>query len=170
MSVKLEDNSIKVKAALDDAVISALYLAGGEMEAQVKRNVPPGNWYSNQKNAWVYKVDESKGEVTIGNPLEPSLWTEYGTGEFSIAPKGGRKGYWIYVKESGSVGSSYAYKGGKQYSLADAKKIVAMMREDGLDAHYTKGQKPHRPLQKAFSQHKNSIIRIIENAIKRGMS
>ena len=38
MSVKFEDNSIKVKAALNHATIQWLYEASGELEAQVKRN------------------------------------------------------------------------------------------------------------------------------------
>ena len=76
MSVKLEDNSIKVKAALDDAVRAYLYEAGGELEARAKRNsrVDSGQL----KNSWKYVVDESKGECTVGSPLENAIWEEFG--------------------------------------------------------------------------------------------
>lgn len=158
MAIQFEDYSAKIMASLDDACIAFLHEVAGEIEAQTKRNVPPGRtYYPQQKNAWTYKVDEAKGEATIGNPLESSLWTEFGTGEFALNGDG-RKGYWIYVRDSSS-GSirNYSYKGGKKYSLEDAKKTVAMMREKGLDAHYTKGQTPKRPLQKAFTTLKPTI-------------
>jgi hypothetical protein len=153
MAVEFTDNSIKVKAALDDAAIAFLYEIGGEAEAQVKRNVPPGQWYAQQKNNWTYKVDESKHEAIIGNPMQQSLWTEYGTGEFALHGDG-RKGYWVYVK--GSDGSESSH-GGKSYTLSEAKRIVAMMRGDGLDAHYTKGQEAKRPLFKALESIKGVI-------------
>ena len=38
MAVKFTDNSMTVKAELNDAMIAFLYEAGGELEAQVKRN------------------------------------------------------------------------------------------------------------------------------------
>lgn len=166
MSVEFHDYSIKVKDALNDKAIAYLYEAAGEIEAQTKRNMPPGQWFAQIKNAWRYNVDEDKLEATIGNPLEPSLWTEFGTGEHSISPKGGRKGYWVYVKDSDSAGGSYTYSGGKEYSLQDAKKIVAMMRADGLDAHYTKGQTPKRPLYKAYTSLKSVLISRAEQVMK----
>lgn len=153
MAVEFFDNRIEVKDALEDAAIAFLHEAAGEMVAQTQRNVPnKGMWFNQQKNAWRYEVDEGRLIATIGNPLESSLWTEFGTGEYSISPRGGRKGYWIYVKEAGANGNSvtYAYKGGKSYTLDEAKQIVAMMRSDGLDAHYTKGQQPYRPFYTAF--------------------
>ena len=98
MSVKLEDNSIKVKAALNDAVRSYLYEAGGELEARAKRNsrVDSGQL----KNSWKYVVDESKGECTIGSPLENAIREEFGTGEYALHGDG-RKGGWFYKDKKG---------------------------------------------------------------------
>ena len=167
MSVEFHDYSIKVKGAMNDKAIAYLYEAAGEIEAQTKRNMPNGQWFAQQKSAWRYNVDENKLEATIGNPYESSLWTEFGTGEHSISPKGGRKGYWVYVKDSGSdQGDRYTYNGGKEYSLQDAKRIVAMMRADGLDAHYTKGQTPKRPLYKAYTSLKSALITMAEQGMK----
>ena len=170
MSVKFEDFSVQVIASLNDACIQALKEVAGEVEAQTKRNMPPGQWYAQIKNAWKYDVNESKGEATIGNPLEQSLWVEFGTGEF--AKNGdGRKGYWVYVTDSsGGVSKNYSYKGGKSYTLQEAKQIVAMMREDGLDAHYTKGQTPKRPLENAFTKMKPTIKKRFEEVIGGNMS
>ena len=168
MAVEFHDFSMEVKAALDDAVKAYLYEAGGELEAQVKRNTPTGGaYFTQQKNAWTYKVDAEKGEAVVGSPLEAALWTEFGTGEYSISPKGGRKGYWVYVKDSNTnLSSSYAYKGGKQYTLQEAKGIVAMMRADGIEAYYTKGQSPKRPLYKAFTSLKPALINRAEQVLK----
>lgn len=165
MSVKFEDNRVRVKEALDDAAIAFLYEAAGEMEAQTKGRMPSGTWYSFIKNAWAYRVDESKKEAVVGNPLEASLWTEFGTGEHALHGDG-RKGYWVYVKDGSAPGASYTYKGGKSYTLEEAKEIVAMMRADGLDAHYTKGQKPYRPFQQAFNSLKNPLKRRAQNIFK----
>lgn len=164
MSVQFTDNSAKVIAALDDACIDYLYEAGGEIESQTKRNMPNGHWYAQQKNAWTYKVDESKGEVVIGNPMESSLWTEFGTGEYALNGDG-RKGYWVYVKGSDGTSSTNS----KKYTLSEAKQIVAMMRSDGLDAHYTNGQTPKRPFFRAFRSLKPALIKRAEEVLKARM-
>ena len=76
MSVQFTNNSARVKEALDDAVIAYLHEAGGELEAQVKRNTKVGS--GQLKNSWKYTVDESKGECTVGSPLENAIWEEFG--------------------------------------------------------------------------------------------
>ena len=166
MSVQFTDNSVKVKAARNEAVTAYLYQAAGELERQTKQNVPSGQWYAQQKGQWSYVVDESKQEAIVGNPMEQSLWTELGTGEHALHGDG-RKGYWVYVKDSG--GSSSSSTGGKQYTLSEAKRIVAMMRADGLDAHYTKGQTAKRPLFNAFTSLKSALIRRAEEVLKARM-
>ena len=91
MAVEFQDFSMEVKAALEGAVEQFLEEAGSEMESQTMRNqtrVDTGQ----TKGGWTYVVEDKK--VTIGNPLENSLWEEFGTGEYSI--KGGRKGGWVY--------------------------------------------------------------------------
>lgn len=97
MSVQFTDNSTQVKAALDEAAIAYLYEAGGELEAQVKRNSKVGRT-GQTKNAWTHRVDESKGECVVGNPLENAIWEEFGTGEFALHGDG-RKGGWTYKDE-----------------------------------------------------------------------
>lgn len=169
MSVEFHDFSIEVKDVLEEKALQFLYEAAGELEAQTKRNVPSkGRWFTDQKNAWRYEVDEGKLVATVGNPQERSLWTEFGTGEHSISPKGGRKGYWVYVKESngGGDGSSYEYKGGKSYTLEEAKEVMAILQSKGLDAHITDGQEPHKPFQNAYIKLKPKLIRRAEQIFK----
>lgn len=171
MAVEFHDFSLEVIGEIEDTAIQWLYESAGEMVSQTQRNVPPkGRWFDDQRDKWKYEVDEDGLEATIGNPWERSLWVEFGTGEYSISPKGGRKGYWIYVKEAdggdAGAGSTYAYKGGKAYTLDEAKKLVAMMREEGLDAHYTKGQQPHKPFQTAYTKLKPKLIRRAEQLFK----
>lgn len=155
MSVEFQDFSVQVKDAMNEACIAYLYEAGGEIEAQTKRNMPPGQWFAQQKSKWKYVVDERKLEAKVGNPMQQAIWTEFGTGEYALHGDG-RKGYWVYVKGSdGSVDS----KGGKSYTLQEAKRIVAMMRSDGIEAFYTKGQTPKRPFENAFNSLKNALKR-----------
>ena len=97
MAVRFSDNSAQVRAALDDAVIAYLHEAGGELEAQVKRNSRVGS--GQLKNSWTYKVDESKGECTVGSPLENAIWEEFGTGEYALQ-ENGRRGGWTYKDEN----------------------------------------------------------------------
>ena len=96
MAVEFHDFSMEVKAALEDAVVAYLYEAGGELEAQVKRNSRVGT--GQLKNSWTYKVDEGKGVCTVGSPLENAIWEEFGTGEYALHGDG-RKGGWHYRDE-----------------------------------------------------------------------
>lgn len=98
MSVELKDDSIKVKAALNDAVIKLLYEASHVIQSQVKQNTAVDT--GQLKGSWDFTVDESKGEAVIGSPLENAIWEEFGTGEYALHGNG-RKGGWVYVDEKG---------------------------------------------------------------------
>lgn len=161
MPVQFIDNSIKVKAALNDATIAWLYEAAGEIESAAKRNSRVDT--SDLKTSWKHKVDESKGQATIGSPLQNAIWEEYGTGEFAMN-KDGRKGYWVFVK-GGKIHSSNP----KTYTLEKAKQVVAIMRSKGLDAYYTKGKKPNRTLFNAFAKNETKLKRRLESILKEGM-
>ena len=100
MAVKFEDNSIKVKAALNDAAIAFLYESAQELKSQAQRNqtrVDTGQ----TKGAWTFTVDEAAGVATIGNPLENAIYEEFGTGEHALNGDG-RKGGWKYKDGEGN--------------------------------------------------------------------
>ena len=163
--VHLEDFSRLVIEAVKDAGVGILHEAAGEVVSQTQRNLgkEKGRWHQEQKEQWQYKVDNNKLEATIGNPMERSLWTEFGTGDGAEGGKG-RKGYWVYVKGSGD--ENRPPKGGKSYTLEEAKKIMAMLQADGLDAHITKGQKPKRPFRNAYNTARPKIERRAAQVLK----
>ena len=96
--VEFVDNSMQVKAAINDAVISWLYEAAGEVESQVKRNTAVDT--GQLKSSWTYNVDESKQEAIVGSPLENAIWEEFGTGQYALN-QNGRKTPWIYQDVKG---------------------------------------------------------------------
>lgn len=100
MSLEFEDNRMKVKEALDNAITAFLIEAGGELQARTQRNsrVDTGQ----TKGSYEYKVDESKGVCQIGSNLENAIWEEFGTGEYALHGDG-RKGGWFYKDDKGDV-------------------------------------------------------------------
>lgn len=99
MAVTFRDNSAHVKSAINEATITWLYEASGELEAQVKRNTKVGT--GQLKNSWQYKVDESKGESRIGSTLENAIWEEFGTGIYALHGDGRKNVPWTYQDEKG---------------------------------------------------------------------
>lgn len=144
--VQFTDNSHKFISEIEDATEAALKEAAGEIEAAAKRNSRVKTGHT--KGSYRYQI--TGNEAQIGSSEENAIWEEFGTGEYAV--KGGRKGYWVYVAGSGKKSS-----GGKSYTLAEAKQIMAMLRAKGLEAYYTKGKTPNRPLEKAFNKIKPKI-------------
>ena len=98
-TIKFEDYSGDVVRALESAIQAFLEEAGGEVEAQVKRNTRVDTGQT--KGAWTHKVDAGAQTVTIGNPLENAIWEEFGTGEYALHGDG-RKGGWRYQDAKGN--------------------------------------------------------------------
>ena len=99
MSVEFEDNSIKVKDALEKASIAWLYEAAGELEAQTKRNTKVDTGQT--KGSWQNKVDEPAGKAIVGSSYENAVWEEFGTGEYALN-NDGRKTPWSYKDVKGN--------------------------------------------------------------------
>ena len=156
--VEFQDFSVKVKDALEEAAIQWLEEAAGEVKSQAIRN---SDFSKDVKNNWKHVVNESQKVATIGNTLELAIWTELGTGEYALEGKG-RKGYWVYVKGNSSVKESQP---GRARTLEEAKRAVAILRDQGLEAYYTKGQRPRRMLHNAFESKKAAIIRRAEQVL-----
>lgn len=156
MGVEFKDNRVVVKNALKREAIAWLHEAAGEVVRQTQRNLSKhgGRFYSEQKEQWRYEIDERKMQAVIGNPLERVLWTEFGTGTFADNGKG-RKGWWVYVKgKDGKKSTNH-----KIYTLEEARDIMFYLRNKGLDARITRGQRPKRPFKKAYDGSKGSIIK-----------
>ena len=97
MVVVFEDNSIKVKGALQSTIEKCLEEIGYEMVAQTARNTPVDT--GQLKNSWDYVTESDK--VTIGSPLENAIYNELGTGEYALNGNG-RKGGWKYEDAKGN--------------------------------------------------------------------
>lgn len=160
--VEFEDYSIKVKDDVNNALISALYEAAGEMENLTIDNSRQGHKYGDKyaTQLWTHKVKEVGKEAFVGSPDEASYWEEFGTGEFALHGNG-RKGWWVYVEgqDSGSGGKSYSTK-------EEADETVAFLRSKGLKAYSTNGIEPNRPLYRAFKSGKGIVRKIFESKLK----
>lgn len=99
MSVKFEDNSVKVINAINEAVSNALEEVGGEMESQVKRNTKVKT--GKTKASWTHQVDEHNKVVYIGSNYENAIWEEFGTGIYAQNGNGRKDVPWTYQSEDG---------------------------------------------------------------------
>lgn len=152
------DYSLKVKNAIEESIIGYLHEAGSEISAQTQRNTPVD--LGQLKGSWSYSVDSNKHKCEVGSPLENAIWNEVGTGEYALNGNG-RKGYWVYVK-----GSSRSSHTGKSYTLEEAKKAMAILRSQGLEAFYTNGKKPQRSLHKSYTKLKPKLIKRASAVLK----
>lgn len=157
-NIVFEDYSVQVKNAIEDLAFQFLHEVGGELKSLTKRNSRRKT--SETADSYRFKTDRANLCVHVGSDHENAIWEEFGTGEYAINGDG-RKGWWVYVKGSPSKASSTSE--GKNYSSpAKAKMAVAILKEQGLDAHMTKGKTANRPLFKAFESSKSAIIRRAE--------
>lgn len=164
-NVEFQDYSLRVGEALDDAVIRYLYEAAGELETQTSRNSRQGKEYRGiqAKNLWKYTVDEQAKAATVGSQHEAAYWEEFGTGEYALN-RDGRKGWWVYVEGNDSPRGNQQY-----YTKNEAMQTAAYLRSKGLDAHATNGIEPNRPLHRAFTSLKSTLVRMAEQVIGGGM-
>lgn len=111
-------------------------------------------------NTITYKVENLKGIVY--SPMFYAPYVEYGTGAFR--EENPQPGYWVYVPEENGGGKVKA-KSSRRYSLEEAKWIVSRMKEDGIEAVYTNGEKPHPFMRPALDENREEIKRILKEAI-----
>jgi hypothetical protein len=97
--IEFKDNRLQVKSELNAAGVAWLIEAGGEIEAQTKRNSRVDTGKTN--GSWQSVVDEAKLEAVVGSPLENAIWEEFGTGEHALNGDG-RKGGWFYEDKEGN--------------------------------------------------------------------
>ena len=160
MSIKFTDNSEAVKAALEQAILAGLEEAAGEIESQTKRNSRVGQACAPTKNSWQHRV-EQKGEeytATIGSDKENAIWEEFGTGEYALEGKG-RKGAWYVPVESVTGYKKPTYNG----------KVIIVYGKNGQQFYKTNGKKPSRAFWRAYTEKKNTAIRLIQRKINQAL-
>lgn len=155
MAVRFDDNSIQVKAALNDTTIAWLYEWANEIASHAKRNCAMDGAIGPQlRGSYRADVHDGDGRAEIGTPLEAGYWEEFGTGEYA-ANGNGRKGWWVYQE-------GYSGNGGKQRTEAQAKAIAA----SNPKYHATNGRKPQYTLEKAFTANKSKALADLERKLK----
>ena len=167
MSVKLEDYSINCKEALNEIGKRWLHEAAFEVQAHAQRNCKMED-DEGQRLRQSYKnvVDEDKGEAIVGSARESVYWEEFGTGSHA-ANGGGRKGWWVYIKN----GETRSKVSATYRSREEAEEAVEFLRKvKHLDAYATDGRDPNYTLEKAFKETKPKAQRRLEQMLKEGMN
>lgn len=133
--IEFNDYSLKVKAAINDALIGVMHEASGEIVAETVRNYDKaGRVDTGQtKGSFHYVVDTDAMESTIGSSAQNAIWEEYGTGVYALHGDG-RQTPWTYQDAKG-------------------------------EWHRTRGKKGTRAFGRAFSKLQNGIIKQIAKAL-----
>lgn len=168
MSVKLQDNSIQVQAALNDTTIAWLYEWANEIASHAKDNVElDGEAGDELRKSYRADIDTKEGKATIGTSLEAGYWEEFGTGEHADTGKNGgiqgRKGWWVYVKG----GSGYDGETNVYATKEEAESAAAFIeRKYGVTAVATNGRDPNYTLEKAFDANRKKAEADLQKKLK----
>lgn len=167
MSVRLEDYSMNVKAALNDVTRQWLHEASFEVQAHAQRNCQMDDEEGRRlRQSYKNVVDEDKGEAIVGSPRESVYWEEFGTGSHA-AHGDGRRGWWVYVKN----GETRTKTSATYSSREEAEEAAEFLRKvKNLDAYATNGREPNYTLEKAFKNTKPKAQRRLEELLREGMS
>ena len=99
-NVEFKDNSMTVKNAIDAAVKGFLHEAGGELSSQAASATAVDS--GQLKGSWAYRVNEAEQNVVVGNPMQNSIWEEYGTGIYAEKGNGRKDVPWTYKDAYGN--------------------------------------------------------------------
>lgn len=161
MEIEIVDNSEKALEEFKAACLRALERCGSQAEGYAKDLVSVVT--GNLQNSITHQVDEAETAVYIGTNSEYGPYVELGTGKYYKG--GGRSGWWVYVDGESSKKTP---KNLKTYTYEEAKRIMAILRSKGLDAHMTEGRPASPYLKPAVSDHKQTYRNIIEDELKNG--
>lgn len=165
MQVQFEDNSGAILVALKAQTERALEEIGQAVEgyAVMKTPVRKASGGGQLKQSMTHTVKDDA--VYVGSNLEYAVYVEYGTGSFASNKKG-RQGWWVYVTDKNGGAKRVTSSEKKIYSEEEAKRIAAILRSKGFDAHATQGIKPNHMLRDAVADHMEQYQRMMERALK----
>ena len=104
-------------------------------------------------------VDGLRGQVFATVSYAP--YVEYGTGLFAEGEGGGRKEVpWVYVKGQENSGRAKTI-----HTKESAAQAVAFLREKGLEAYSTYGQKPRPFMRPALDENREQIKQVLGGAL-----
>lgn len=120
---RFSDNSSAVNAAIERAIAAGLEEAGGEFEAQAKRNsrVDTGD----TKSSFSHRVDGHA--VYVGSNAENAIWEEFGTGVHA-EDGSGRKKPWRYVDAHGKWHTTSGKRGTRALMKAMTSRADVAMK------------------------------------------
>ncbi len=134
-----------------DKVEAALTKATLFLEGEAKKLAPKGEL----QGSIASRTGGLRGEVYT--PLEYAPYVEYGTGLFAEGKGGGRKEVpWVYVEGQPSSGRAKTI-----HTKESAEQAVAFLREKGLPAYMTYGQKPQPYMRPALDNNKDAILALL---------
>ena len=158
------DNSREVIEAMMKGKDKALEALGAQVENYAKlelENDPRRVDTGRLRNSITHVVNSSDDSVTVGSNVNYAVYVHEGTGIFG--PNGGTGGWWVYVP--GGDRSS-GQPSGKRYTKAEAARIVAYLREKGVEAYMTQGMKPNRFLKNAVEKHQGEFADIVKQNLE----
>lgn len=163
MQIRLEDHSAEVYKELEAACQRALEKCGLAAVNYATKLCPVQQPHGGTLRDSIDKtVILSEKAVYIGTNVEYATYVEMGTGVYGPAPT---SGYWVYVRGGESKKSNSP---GKRYTFEEAKRIVAILRRKGLDAHMTDGRKATPFIKPAVANHAEQYQKIIKRELKNG--
>lgn len=158
-SVTIKNNTSLVREALAGATNLALEAIGTKAEKYAKEETPVD--LGRLRNSMTHIVQGDS--VYVGTNVEYAPYVELGTGAYA-SDGNGRKGWWVYV-----VGGDENYQSESKkafYTEGEAKRIAAILRSKGLDAHATNGMKPKHMIRKAVTEHTDEYREIVKKIFK----
>lgn len=141
--------------ASDEKTSAAITRATLFVEAEAKKLAPRGKDNGELRNSIASRINGLTGEVYT--PLEYAPYVEYGTGLFATGKGGGRKEVpWVYVEGQASSGRAKTI-----HTKESAAQAVAFLREKGLEAYSTYGQKPQPYMRPALDNNREAVLKLL---------
>ena len=175
MAYKFIDNSDDYKTKMRKRAMQGLEACGQQAVSYAKKEITEqvprnsGSWSTPTgalRNSMSHTRDDDNLVVYVGTNLSYAKYNEYGTGIYADGGNG-KQGFWVFVpsgeKEGTSVGSA------KVYTEEQARRIVAYLKSQGLDAHMTNGMKPLHFLKNAIEKHKEEYKEIQIEYMKKAL-
>ena len=167
------DNSADYITRMNQACEAALEACGLQAVSHAKKNITEGvprragSWYTPTgalRNSLSHLVKMTESTVYIGTNMSYAKYNEFGTGIYADDGNG-KQGFWVFVPGSGEEGTSVG--SAKVYTEGEARRIVAMLKSKGVDAHMTQGMKPIHFLKRAVEEHSKEYFQIMQKYISK---
>ena len=160
--VTLTDNTDLIRRAADEAIQRALERVGKFVEDEAKLELqkdPPRIDTGALRNSITHTVKDRS--AIVGTNMQYAIYVHEGTGKYNSSGSTGDK-YWVFV----IGGNNHSRSSGKRYTYNEARKIVAILRSKGLNAHMTNGMKPNRFLRNAIMNNIDKLRDDVEKVLK----